>query len=184
MADLKNLEPEDRCRVLVGMFLQAWATMELALRDTIGAALNVDSIQVQILSANTRFRDKVDIMRTLVDVSSLPTEEKQLTKRRLFKLGKHAPRRNMIAHVPFLPDGKTGGVRFLTTKARGEYDKAVEVWSPQRFAQEHRALAGYTQFLGSLAGSFRRKPLVLRDYVHTLRPFLYMDTDFSNFPPA
>jgi hypothetical protein len=173
------LDTETRCRVLVAIFLQGWAAMELALRDAIGAALNVETVRLQILCANIHFRDKTHILRTLVDVSSFSEVEKRTAKNKLRKLTNHAAKRNMIAHDPFMADGEIDGVRFITVKAKGEYDTPKVVWLRQRFAQEDYALKGYTKFLECLEQRFKTKPLTQQltqqNYTHVLRPFLYMD---------
>jgi len=172
MATFEELEPKTRCYALVGRFLQGWGTMEITLHNAIGAALSIENVKLWILCANIRFRDKTDILRTLIDVSHFKDGEKQRAKTRLRKLGKHATRRNMIAHDPFEPDESSKGVKFLTTKAKGEFGTPEVVWSPHRFDEEDRALMGYTAFLECLEKRFKEKPLTQRNYIEALRPYL------------
>ena len=183
MSDFKELDPNIRCFALVGQFLQAWSAMELALRDAIGAALNINPIQLQILSANIRFRDKTDVLRTLVDVSPFPEDEKRRAKARIRKLGGHASKRNMIAHEPFAADPESKGVKFLTVKARGDFQTPDIIWSVHKFTEEGRALGSYKQFLECLESRFRQKPLTQQNYIDALRPFLDIGMG-SNWPPA
>jgi hypothetical protein len=179
---MTQIDPKDRALILVGKFLQQWAAMELALRDAIGAALRVESVPIQILCANIYFRVKVDILRTLVDVSSLPTQELKLAKRRLRSLGNHAAKRNMIAHDPFIADIASGSVKFLQVKAKGDFKTPEIVWSPHMFREEDRALEGHTKFLECLEQRFKEKPLTNQNYVDALRPFLDMGMGSNFFP--
>jgi hypothetical protein len=173
MTDFQKLDPDVRCCVLVALFLQGWAAMELALRDAIGAALKIEEIQLKILCANIRFRDKTDILRTLVDVaSSFSAEEKKDAKSKLRKLSRHAMWRNMIAHDPFLADSAGDGVVFGTIKAKGAYDASHTRWSIHRFEGEDRALHAYTDWLDCLAARFKAAPLTRQNYADALRPYL------------
>src|ERR1700688_3033788 len=114
MSDFKDLDPNIRCYALVGQFLQAWSAMELSLRDAIGAALNIEAIKLQIICSNLGFRDKINILRTLIDVSTWPEDDKVRAKSKLRKVSNHSGKRNMIAHAPFGPDATKTGVEFLT----------------------------------------------------------------------
>jgi hypothetical protein len=174
MADLDDLPPHIRC-ALVGQFLQAWSAMELSLENAIGAALNIESIKLWILSANLRFRDKTNILRTLVDVSSFPQEEKDRTKLKIRKLADRAGGRNMIAHNPFAPDDTGKGVKFLTVKARGDYDAPSVVWLPRRFLEERRVLNGYSEFLERLEKRFKERPLTRQNWTDALLAFPYVE---------
>jgi len=170
------LDPDEiRCVALVGHFLQAWSAMELALRDAIGAALKIEPVQLQILCANIRFRDKTDILRTLVDVSSFADDEKRRAKSKIRKLGSHAGKRNMLAHDPFEAHGASKGVQFLTVRAKGEYETPSPIWSLHRFKEEDHALHGYTKFLDCLGMRFKQRPLTKQNYVDALRPYLDMN---------
>jgi hypothetical protein len=74
MTDFQKLDPDIRCLALVGLFLRAWSNMELSLHHAIEASLQIDNYKLYILTANMRFRDKTNIMRTLVDVAGFPPE--------------------------------------------------------------------------------------------------------------
>ena len=104
MTDLRDLDPPIRCFAVVGQFLHHWSTMELSPHAAIGAALQIEPVQLQILCANIRFRDTIHILRTLIDVSQFTASVKDDAKRKTRKLGNHARRRNILAHDPFLPD--------------------------------------------------------------------------------
>jgi hypothetical protein len=173
MADFKSLDPETRCYALVGQFLQAWSTMELALHNAIGAALSIETIKLQFLCANMRFGDKTNILRTLIDVSSFSKVDKPRYKRKLKALSRHSSKRNMIAHSPFHPDQSNTGVEFLTVKARGEFGTPNIVWSPKRFAQEISVINGYVKVMNDIEKRFSKKPLT--DHASALVPFIQTD---------
>ena len=124
MTDFKDLDPETRAYALVGQFLQARSAMELSLQDAIGAALQIELVKLQIICSNLGFRDKINILRTLVDVSSF-SEDKAQAYSKLGKLSEYAGKRNMIAHAPFHADSTKAGVEFLTVKARGKFETLV-----------------------------------------------------------
>jgi hypothetical protein len=171
----EKLDPAIRAQALVGRFLQGWSCMEIAMHDALGAALQIERTKLWIICANLRFQDKTHILRTLVDVSIFPEEEKTRAKSRLRKLASRSTRRNMIAHDPFEADPNGDGVSFMTTKAKGEFEVPVIQWSIHRFDEEDRALEGYTNFLHCLEERFKQRPLQYRNYAAALRPFLVDD---------
>ena len=69
MADFQELDPETRAFAMVGQFLQTYAKMEEALHDAIGTALSIDPIKMKILAVNFEFSKKIQILRTLIDIS-------------------------------------------------------------------------------------------------------------------
>ena len=172
MTDFKDLDPETRAYALVGQFLQAWSAMELALRDAIGAGLDIEAVKLQIISSNLSFLYKVNILRTLVDVSFLSEDEKAQAKSKLQKLSEDLAKRNMIAHAPFRADATKTGVEFLTVKARGKFETPNIVWSPEQFAKEIDGLEGYTNAIDALQMRFKEKPLNEKSYADALVPFI------------
>jgi hypothetical protein len=80
MADFKNLDPETRAFAMVGQFLQTYAKMEEALHDAIGTALSIDPIKMKILAVNIEFSKKIQILRTLIDISESFTDDERLIK--------------------------------------------------------------------------------------------------------
>ena len=175
MTDFSDLDPETRCYALVGQFLQAWSAMELSLRDAIGAALKIEPVKLQIIYANLRFRDKINILRTLIDVSFLPEDYKARAKSKLRKVANHSSKRNMVAHAPFGPDATKTGVQFLTVKATGTFETPNIVWSPRQFAQEITLLGGYTKVIDDIRRRFEEQPLPETSYAKALLPFLQTD---------
>src|ERR1700730_15211985 len=132
--DLKNLIPEIRCFALVGEFLQLWATMENALHDAIGTALEVEQTRLQILCENIEFSAKIYILRTLIDIAkAFPQRNKKSLQKELKALAEYSKLRNMIAHHQFEPHTDSKGVRFFVVKARGTFEIPQEIWAPSRF---------------------------------------------------
>jgi hypothetical protein len=57
------------------------------------------------ICAHIQFRDKTDILRTLVDIApDFTDEQKGEFKKSLRALGEYAKTRNMVVHSPFVPD--------------------------------------------------------------------------------
>lgn len=104
MTELKTLDSETRCFALVGHFLQTWATMELCINDAIGHALRLRPLMQFCLCANMQLRDKLNVLNTLVDISSLTDTERKHFSSTLNSLIHYSTNRNMVAHDPFSPD--------------------------------------------------------------------------------
>jgi hypothetical protein len=160
MADFQKLDPETRAFALVGQFLQAWSTMENSLHDAIGAALSIEAPKLQILCANMRLRDKIDILRTLIDIApGFATEEKTKLKKSLHDIAEYSVNRNMLAHDSFRPESAGAGVEFLTVKAKGKFELPNVVWSADRFQQEGKTVDQYRSLLDGLRARFQTRPL-------------------------
>jgi hypothetical protein len=128
MTDFESLDPETRSYALVGQFLKRWSQLQDEIHEAIGAALNLDETKRYILCANLQLRDKLHILRTLVNVSSLPDDAKDEADSTLADIANYT-KRNMIAHDAFEPEGD--GVVFLPVKAK------KIILTPTR-AMEHR----------------------------------------------
>jgi hypothetical protein len=174
MTDFRDLDPEIRCFALVGQFLQAWSVMENSLRAAIGAALNIETTKLQILCANMRLRDKINILNTLIDVAPDFTDDEKTELRRTFRdLADYSGTRNMMAHDAFHPDDSKTGVEFLTVRAKGKFALPNVVWSVDQFQTEGDKVDQYRDFLDGLEARFRAKPLPQQSYSAALLPFLH-----------
>jgi hypothetical protein len=129
---------------LVGRFLQNWSFVEAGLRDAITKALGLSRLQGIWVCANISFRDKINILKTAIDVMpGHSATAKADMKKLLDNIAGHSPVRNMIAHDMFFPsaDGRT--VDFFVVKAKGKFEIPDEVWDVARFEQEYALLAGW-----------------------------------------
>jgi len=170
MAEFKDLDPEIRCYALVGQFLRAWSVMEGSLHNAIGTALSVETTKLQILCANMRFRDKIHILKTLIDVATIfSKEEKAELMKTLSGLADDSGNRNMIAHDAFRPDDEGVGVEFLTVKAKGKFDLPKIVWNVDRFRNEGALIGQYRSLLDGLEARFQAQPLPQRAYADALQ---------------
>jgi hypothetical protein len=173
MTDFRDLDPETRCFALVGQFLQAWSVMEGSLHNVIGAALNIETTKLYILSANIRFRDKTNIISSLIDVAPNFTKDEKATLRKNFRdLAEYSANRNMVAHDAFGPDASKTGVEFLTVKAKGKFALPNVVWSADQFRTERATIDQYRTLLESLVKRFRSRPLGQQNYSAALQSFL------------
>ena len=123
--------------------------MEGSLHGAIGAALAIETVKLQIRCANIRFRDKVHILATLVDVAPHLSDKDQIRKS-LRELGDCGGVRNMIAHDVFRPDEAKTGVEFLIVKAKGKFDQPTVIWNADRFRREVDLVAQYKALLETL----------------------------------
>jgi hypothetical protein len=137
MTDFKSLDPQARAYALVGQFLQTWSILENHLHHAIQAAMKISDAMRYILCANLTLWNKLHILRTLVDVSSIsPDEDKEKYKKLLRDIGDYSTVRNMIAHDPFDVDDTETGVLFLSVKAKGNFGLPEIIWSGGQFAGE------------------------------------------------
>lgn len=166
----EHLDPDTRCFALVGQFLKAWSSMENALQEAIGAAFGIQSDRLIILAANLGFRDKTNILMTMVDVvPNLSIEEKAIKRNKLRQIAEYSANRNMLAHDMFQPDELGEGVEFLTVKAKGKYALPNVVWKPSQFKEACEEIDQFRDFIFDVASIFDRKPLSDEDFAAVVR---------------
>jgi hypothetical protein len=171
--DLQKLDPVTRCFALVGWFLHAWASMESSLHGAIGEALVIEPRKLQILCANMRFRDKLNVLATLIDVApDFQTDEKRGFRKKINELAELSAHRNMMVHNPFGPDGAQKGVEFLRVKAKGKFELPNEVWDEARFDAGVTDVHHYQALLIEIATRFHDQPLPPQSYSAALQRFL------------
>jgi hypothetical protein len=153
MIDFKSLDPETRAYALIGQFLKRWSDLEQQIHEAIGAALRLDETRRYILCANLQLKDKVNVLRTLVQQSSFPPDVKESTNKELTTILDY-PNRNMIAHEAFehAPDGD--GVVFLPVKAKKEFSRPRDQWSVDKFQEEGKTIAILTEKVTQLKTRF------------------------------
>jgi hypothetical protein len=147
--------------------------MEAALHNAIGAALRVETVALRILCANIRFRDKVHILSTLIDVAPYVAQaSKEQWRKDLRELADYSAVRNMMAHDPFRSDESGKGVEFLTVKAKGKFYLPEIVWDTEKFKNECGQVARYRKFLDELVILFEAQPTPPQNYARALFRFL------------
>jgi hypothetical protein len=167
------LDGEARAYALIGRFLQMWSLMECELNDAIGEALDLSSMQTEILCNNIQLRNRLHILRTLAAISALDEEEKRRIDKRLNQIGEYISHRNMVAHTPFVPSEMSNGVQFVGAKARGALKFFVEDWSVEKFREIDKTIAG---FMGELA-SLRKTLEIPGDAIREYAASYYAKTD-------
>jgi hypothetical protein len=145
MTDFSSLDPQTRCFALVGQFLHEWSNLELCIHDAIGSALKLNDLTRFIICANMQLRDKLNFLRTIVDVSKMPDSDRDHFSARLRDLAEYSFVRNMMAHDPFEPDVSGDGVIFSAVKAKGRFSLPPVVWSVQKFQDEIAVVMKYAQ---------------------------------------
>ncbi len=140
--DFDKLDPEVRCFALVGRFLHAWSKMEGELHNAIGSALSIETTKLQILIANLGFRDKINVIRTLVDVNPFfNNEDKTGYQKKFHDLSEYAGKsRNMIAQP------HDTGVQFSQVKATGNFETPNTLWNTKKFQAELATVNEYRAF--------------------------------------
>jgi hypothetical protein len=137
MTEFTSLDPATRCYALVGRFLSEFAELETCLNMALQAAMKLHDLIRFILCANITVREKVSILRAIVDISEWPEEERNHFKSVLSDiLEKCVPSRNMIAHEMFRPDATGKGVEFLRVKAKSGFELPSLVWTIADFQRQ------------------------------------------------
>ncbi|UFI03453.1 hypothetical protein [Roseibium aggregatum] len=155
-----TLPPEIRAMALAGHYLQSFALMEAAMNTAIGKALKLSSVQSVVVCKNISFRDKIHILRTLVDISPIATTEKKQHDTFLNKVAGYSADRNMVAHDLFGPDESQTGIEFFVTKAKGKLHFPTVVWSVDEVEKKSKELMNAQAKLKKMCSLFVRVDLV------------------------
>jgi hypothetical protein len=139
--------------------------MEASIKRAISKALGVTELQGVVIGANLQFRDKINILKTALNLGVLirDTDIQHFTKV-LNKIADYAPTRNMIAHDAFGPSADEQGVEFFVIKAKGELRMPTEVWTIADFDEADDLLEDYAvemqALMDKIATDSRLKALI------------------------
>lgn len=158
----KAVDQNYHAQALVGGFLQAWSFVENNLRDAIEAAMDLKGFTADIICANMQLHNKLNLLKTLVDITIFTEADKRSFIKLLEAIGGHATKRNMIAHDTFYHDEESGGVRFSTIKAKGKFDIPKIVWTESDFANEDKMLENYVDQLKILSARLIRDKRIMQ----------------------
>lgn len=120
-------EEFDKACLLVGRFMYHFALLEGAVNSGIEKLLGLKSLEGSIATSNMQFRAKIHILKSVVDLKGGRPE----WLKDLEAIADLSATRNTIAHTRFGPD--SGGVRFLTIKAKGKLSFPITVYSDADF---------------------------------------------------
>jgi hypothetical protein len=151
-----KLEPSIRCVALVGYFLQVWATLESTLNRAIVDALDLTEIQGAIVTKNIQLRDKINILKTLIDLHGVEVKRYQKV---LETIGSLSLDRNMMAHDVFFPDDQGDGVQFLVIKAKGKLSIPPTRWSVAQFFDKYLEIVKLSKEADDMATVLSRMAL-------------------------
>lgn len=120
--------------MLVGKFMQTWASMENAMNKVIASGLALDTIQEMAVCSNLQFRDKTKIIKTAIYHSRMTDEEKTEWNSRIEKIIKRSTGwRNVLAHNYFSPMDKGKAVEFFYPRAKGKVELSRIKWTEKDF---------------------------------------------------
>ena len=150
---LIGLPPTIRCVALVGYFLQAWSVLEANMNEAITEALDLNSLQGAIVTKNIQFRDKIHILKALVELQGLEVTDHKKTLETISTLSHD---RNTVAHEMFLADDHGDGVRFIVTKARGKLTFPDVKWSIADFYAKYKEISKLAQEMLEMKNELKR----------------------------
>jgi hypothetical protein len=137
-----SLDRETRTVSLVGYFLQFWSVLESNLNHAIEHALDLKMVQGAIVTKNIQLRDKIHMLKTLVDVRGMHVER---LKKVLDDVATLSGDRNMIAHDMFMADDEGDGVQFIVVKAKGKLSFPETRWSIVHFLKKYGQITDLTE---------------------------------------
>lgn len=124
----------------VGQFMFVWAALEAELNRGLQKILRLDGIDGHIVTANMAVRDKIHVMRTLVNRYGLPHSEWVIAANKtLSAIGDSGVERNLVAHNQFFAT-ENGNVVFFVIKAKGKFAIPDVVWTEADFADKNAAM--------------------------------------------
>ncbi|WP_368506918.1 hypothetical protein [Bradyrhizobium lupini] len=136
---------------LVGEFLHRWSQMEQTLHLCVSAGTKLDALMNTVVCANLTIREKLNIVRTLVDISSIEDALKADFKKLLRDIGDYSTVRNMLVHDPFMIGEDAPAVYFMTVKAKGSFDTPGVLFDEASFRAEYRKIKQFTSGLEQVA---------------------------------
>jgi hypothetical protein len=155
-----SLDQDTRCWALIGQFLQRWAELESAMHLCIQTTFKLSPTARDIICANLRVQDKLNVLRTAVSLASFPSEQIATKNASMLRrVGRFAGRRNMIAHTPFRPHHDGAGVEFLHVEAKGTYDATGVIWTEQTFKREYDSICVLQAKMTSLNALLKQHPI-------------------------
>jgi hypothetical protein len=168
MTDLESLDPETRCYALVGRFLQSWSALEGAIHDCIRTAFKLEPTALHIVCTNLTFWNKLNVLRTIVDITAIEDAEKTAIQRFLNRIGKYYAHRCMVAHDRFVPAANGEGVQFLTAQTKGKQETPAIVWTSGQFDVLLKTVNDYRTRLESLNAQLKTYAIQDRVYQESL----------------
>lgn len=123
----------ERAFQLIGAFMSDWSELESHLNDAVAALLEIDDLVLATaLAVNMGCRDKLNLVRTLLDLEFTSDSERGKAAHKLLnKIGDRNGDRNLVAHTPFI--SKPNGVLFHVVKAKGKLAIPNVLWTADDF---------------------------------------------------
>jgi hypothetical protein len=134
---LDKLDPKDKTTqayVLVGRFLSYFALLESTINNCVGKVLRLDGLQTYIVTRNTQFRDKINILKA---AATLALPQGSALVGLLDEAASISKDRNIVAHEVFGVSEDERGVEFLAVRARGKLTFPKIVWTPKYFQEKY-----------------------------------------------
>jgi len=161
---LTKLDPTTRCCAIVGLYLMHWGTMEAKLNESIRNGLKLTDLQGLVVCQNLHFKDKLNIVKSLLHVEFFKTKEQKHYGKLLRRIADLSiADRNAIAHDLFMPDDEGDGILFLTVKAKGPLRFPKNRWSITDVNTKCAELTKITKELKTL--SSRMKEVKIEEFI-------------------
>jgi len=127
---------------LVGRFMYEWALLESAINGGVGKLLGMDAVEETIATNNMQFRNKANILKTVIDLRGGGDDWAKAAHKDIEKICDLSLDRNIVAHTIFGPT-EDGKVRFLVVKASDKLKFPETVWSPEDFVARYKKMKIY-----------------------------------------
>ncbi len=134
-----------------------WSFLEASLNEGIGVLLGMNDLETTIATLNMDMKGKINVIKTAVNLKS-PRDWAASAVQDISAVQKMSELRNMVAHTCF-GSHESGGVIFLTTKARGKLKFPETIWSPADFEAHFREMDRLYGRVKFIIGGLRAKPI-------------------------
>ena len=152
-ADQKDGNELKRAFELVGQFMWNWAGLEERVNNGYRRLFRLTGVEGYMATANLTLRDKIHAIRTVVHWYCQRQGEwaVQADKDLRAIIDMSSERRNVAAHNRFLPHA-SGGVEFITIKAKGKFSVPDVIWTPEDFEAIEDEIERLSKRVGSIVG--------------------------------
>lgn len=148
----KSLEAElnkTNAMAMFGEYFQVWHFLEYEVSRCIEKALGLTELQRTAVFTHILWRDRIDILRNVLSLLSMPKEKLEEHSKRLVKVAKLAGTRNMAAHNAFFADDD-GSLVFYRRKAKGKVEMPQTRWTRKSVDQMLEKLWREIKYLQTL----------------------------------
>ncbi|WP_018857820.1 hypothetical protein [Rhizobium sp. 42MFCr.1] len=161
MDDYSRLDDETVCFALIGRFMFHWSVLEHAVDQALGNALNLDYMQMTVLSDHIKFMDKLKILTGAITLATFDASQRKSYHSTIDSLMPLYRDRNIVAHHQFGPLSGKRGVTFFTKQTKKTVTLTEEFWAVEECVARFVKLGEAAHAIHELSKSLETEKLNL-----------------------